>query len=67
VGFVESETVYCSETCDIGGTGEGSIKVEDPLDIKDEILQAGSFPEIETEHEVRLQGVCGVVCVRWCV
>jgi hypothetical protein len=39
------------------GTGEGSVKVEDPLDIKDEISQAASFPEIETVHKVRFRGV----------
>jgi hypothetical protein len=40
VGFVEGETVYCSETfvmCDVDGTGEVSIDVEDPLDIKEEV------------------------------
>jgi hypothetical protein len=65
VDFVEGETGYCSETCvtgGVGGTGEGSIKleeavdimeevsikVEDNIDIKDEI------PPINNEHEVRL-------------
>jgi hypothetical protein len=64
MGFVDCETGYCSETCvtgDVDETEEFNIKVEDPLDIKDEIPQAVSFPEIESEHEVRLQGVCEVV------
>jgi hypothetical protein len=77
VGFVEGETGDCSETCvmgGVGGTGEGSIHVEDPLhikeevnikveenvDIKDEIPEAVPFPPIETDHEVRLW-----VCVKW--
>jgi hypothetical protein len=40
VGFVEGETGYCSETfviCGVEGTGEVSIDVEDPLDIKKEV------------------------------
>jgi hypothetical protein len=71
VGFVEGETGYCSETCEMGGddgTGEVitfeesidikediSIKVEEAMDIKNETPQA---PPIKTEHEVRLWGVC---------
>jgi hypothetical protein len=57
--------------CDVGGTGEVGIDIEDPLaikeevsikveeviDIKDETPEVISFPPIETEHEVRL----------WCV
>jgi hypothetical protein len=68
VGFVGGESVYCSGSCLTGdgdGTGEGCVKVEDPLDIKDEISQVASFPEIETEHQVRFWGVS--VCVRECV
>jgi hypothetical protein len=60
VGFVGGETVYCRESCVTGDedvTGEGCVKVEDPVDIKDEILLATSFPGIETEHEVRFWGV----------
>ncbi len=55
--FVEGETGSCSETCvrcDVDGTEEGSIKVEDAIDIKDEMPEAISFPPIKTEHEVRL-------------
>jgi len=62
--FVEDETDSCSETCltcDVDGTEEVSIKVEEAIDIKDEIPEASSFPPIKTEHEVRLWGVCEVV------
>jgi len=62
-------------TCDVGGTEDASInfedvidikegvsfKVEEAIDIKDEIPKAISFPPIKTEHEVRLWGVCEVV------
>ena len=75
VDLVEGETGSCSEacgTCDVDGTGAVSIKVEDAIDIKeemsfkveeaidikDEIPEAISFPSIKTEHEVRLL---------WCV
>ena len=78
MGFVEGETGSCSQTpvtCDVDGTGDVSIKVEDAvyikdevsikveevIDIKDEIPEAATFPPIKTEHEVRLQGVCEVV------
>jgi len=65
VGFVEGETGSCSETCvtcDVDGTeGIISIKVEEAIDIKDEIPEAISVPTINTEHEVRLWGVCEVV------
>jgi hypothetical protein len=77
VGFVEGETGYCNETggmCGVGGTGEVgiyeesivimdevSIKVEEAVDIKQEMPEAISFPPIKTEHEVRLWGVCEVV------
>ena len=47
MGFVEGETGSCSEacvTCDVDGTEEFSIKVEEAIDIK-------------TEQEVRLWGV----------
>jgi len=59
--FVEGETGSCSETCvscDVDGTEEVSIKVEEFLDIKYEIPEAETFPPIKTEHEVRLQSVC---------
>ena len=59
--FVEGETGSCRETCDVDGTEEVNIKVEEAIDIKDEIPEAASFPPIKTEHEVRLRGVCEVV------
>ena len=62
--FVEGETDSCSETCvtcDVDGTEEVSIKVEKAIDIKNEIPETTSFPPINTEHEVRLWGVCEVV------
>jgi hypothetical protein len=75
---VEGETGSCSETCvecDVDGTEEVSIEVEDiinikeelsikveeAIDIKGEIPEAITFPSIKTEHEVRLWGVCEVV------
>ena len=60
MGFVEGETGSCVETrveCDVDGTEEVSIKVEEAVDIKDEIPEAMIFPSIKTEHEVRLWGV----------
>ena len=57
MGFVDGETGSCSETCvtcDVGGTEEVSIKVEEYIDIKDEFPEAISFPPIKTENEVRL-------------
>jgi len=62
MGFVKGETDSCSETFDVDGAVEVSIKVEEAIDIKDEIPEATSFPPIKTEHEVRLRGgVCEVV------
>ena len=55
--FVDGGTGSCSEMCvecDVGGTEEVSVKVEDVIDIKDEIPEAISFPPIKTENEVRL-------------
>jgi hypothetical protein len=60
MGFVESETDSCSETCvtfDVDGTKGGNIKFE-AVYIKDEIPDDTSFSTIRTEHEVRLCGVC---------
>jgi hypothetical protein len=74
VGFVGDEIGYCSETCvmgGVGGTGEGSVEVEDPIDIKEEvgindeedmdineeIPEPIVFPPIKTENEVRFWGV----------
>ena len=59
--FVECETGSCSETCDVDGTERVFIKVEEIMDIRDEVPEATSFPPIKTEYEVRLRAVCGVV------
>ena len=64
MGFVKGETGSCSETCvtcDVDGTEEVCIKVEEAGDIKDEIPVAVLVPSIKIEHEVRLWGVCEVV------
>ena len=61
VGFVEGGSSSCIETCvmcDDVGKEEFSIKVEEEIDIKDEIPEAKIFPSNETEHEVRLWCVC---------
>ena len=47
--------------CDVGGTDEVSIKVEEAVDIKNGIPEAIIVPPIKTEQEVWLWGVC----VRW--
>jgi hypothetical protein len=75
VGFVEGETGYCSETCEMcdGGTGEVSIKAEEAIDIKEEgsikfeavyieeeIPAFIKVPPTKTEPEVR---VWDCVCV----
>ena len=63
MGCVEGETGSCSETCvtcAVDGTEEVSIKVEEEIDIKDEIPEAVTPPSITPKHEVRLQGVCEV-------
>ena len=57
MGFVVGETGCCVETCvecDVDGTEEVSIKVEEAVDIKNEIPEAISFPPIKTEQVVRL-------------
>ena len=64
MGSVEGETGTCSETCvmcAVDGTDEISIKVEEELDIKDEIPEAKTFPEFNIESEVRLRGLCEFV------
>ena len=64
MGFVEDETGCCIEKCetsDVDGTEEVSIKVEEAVDIKNEIPEAISFPQIKTEQDLRLWGVCEVV------
>jgi hypothetical protein len=62
--FVEGETGSCSETFvpfDVDGFEEVSIKVEEAIDIKNEIPEATSFSPISTENEVRPWGVYKVV------
>ena len=62
--FVECGTGSCSEkrvTCDVDGTEEVRIKVEEDIDIKDEMPEAIECPPIKTEIEVRLWGVCVVL------
>jgi len=62
--FVEGATGACSETgvkCDVDVTEEVSIKVEEAIDIKDEVPEAITFSPIKTECEVRLWGVCEMV------
>ena len=59
--FVDGGTGSCSETCvtcDVDGNEEVGIKVEEAIDIKNEMPEAISFPPIKTENEVRLRGVC---------
>ena len=53
--LVEGETGSCKETCvmcDVDRSEEVSIKIEEAIDIKDEITEAIIFPSIRTEHEV---------------
>jgi hypothetical protein len=60
MGFLEDGTGSCSENfvaCDVGKE-EFSIKVEEEIHIKDEIPETTIFPSNETEHEVRLWGLC---------
>ena len=62
--FVEGGTGSCSQTCatcDVDGTEEVSINVEEARDIKNEMPEAIKFPPIKTENEVRLGGVCEVL------
>ena len=59
MGFVEGGTGSCIETCeecDVDGTEEVSIKVEETIDIKDEIPQAKIFPPIKPEHRGKILG-----------
>ena len=64
LGFVEVGTGTCSAecvTCDVGGSEEVSIRVEQATDIKDKMPEAVKFPPIKTENKVRLGGVCEVL------
>ena len=55
------EGISIKDEEDINIKEEVSIKDEEAIDIKDEIPEAISVPSINTEHEVRLWGVCEVV------
>jgi hypothetical protein len=59
VGFVGGETGYCSETCvtgGVGGTGEGSVKVEDAIDIKEEgSVKVEDAIDIKEEGSVKVE------------
>jgi len=58
--FVEGGSGSCVETCvecDVDGTEEVSIKVEESINIKNEIPEAVIVPPIKNEKEVRLCGV----------
>ena len=64
LGFVDCGTGSYSETCvtcDVDGTEEVSIKVEEAIDIKNELPEAIKCPPIKTEIEVRFRGVCEVL------
>ena len=64
--FVDCGTASYSETCvtcDVGGTEEVSIKVEEAIDIKNEMPEAIKCPPIKTEIEVRFLGVCEVAII----
>ena len=62
--FVEVGTGSCSETCvmcDVDGTEEVSINVEEAIDIKNEMPDPIKSPPVKTENEVRLWVLCEVV------
>ena len=64
LGCVEGGTGSCSETCvtcDVDGSEEVSINVEEATDIKDKMPEAVKFPQVKTENEVRLGAVCEVL------
>jgi len=57
---VEGESGSYSETdvtCDVEGTEEASIKIEDTTDTKDKFQESIIFPPLKTELEVRLWGL----------
>ena len=64
MGCVEGGTGSCSKTCvtcDVDGSEEVSINVEEDIDIKNETPEAIKFPPIKTENEVRVWGACEVM------
>ena len=66
MGFGEGETGCCIEKCetsDVDGPEAVSIKIEEAVDIKNEMPEAITSSPINTEHEVRLWDVCEVVAV----
>ena len=61
---VEGATGPCSESgvkCEVDGVVAVSIKFEETIDIKDEILEDLTLPSIKIECEVRFWGVCELV------
>jgi hypothetical protein len=68
MGFVEGETGSSSEPCvmcDVDGTEEVSVNVEESIDIKDEIPEAITFSPIKTELEVSPGGLWDVEALRF--
>jgi len=58
---VEGATGPCSDTgvkCEVDGVEEGSVKVEETLDIKGENPDDLGLPSSKKECEVRFWGVC---------
>ena len=62
IDIKEEVSIIFEEVIDI--KEEVSIKVEEAIDIKNEIPEAGTFPSIRPEQEVRLWGVCEVVAAQ---
>jgi hypothetical protein len=61
--FVDIGTVSLFDTfvpCDVDGTEEVNINIEDAIDINNEMPEAISLPPINTENEVMIRGGCEV-------
>jgi hypothetical protein len=61
VGLIRGEPDSGSEACVTtldDGTEEGSLEVEESVDIKEENPEPINFPPIETEPEVSVWGLC---------
>jgi hypothetical protein len=64
MGFVDGGTGSLFDTCvncDVDGTEEYNINLEDAIDIINKMTEAISFPPINTENGVRICCVCEVV------